>query len=144
MALWGAIERVVMGVTTVRGVSCRLLCRLTPPLCLNFLGLIHLDSHITQQKAVVETYYTQIMGHMDIISFISDGFNIYFPIMIVLLCIATYFNLCSRCLHFLGSQQYIGEDDMTQELVDEGRELIRRGEGGSYTEVIWQGAHTER
>lgn len=40
-----------------------LLCRLTPPMCLNFLGLMHMDSHIIKQR-VMETYYTQIMGHM--------------------------------------------------------------------------------
>ena len=72
--------------------------------------------------------YFQIMGHMDIISFISDGFNIYFPILIVLLCIFTYFDLCTRCLHFLGFQQFIGDDDMTSELVSEGEQLVKRGE----------------
>ena len=69
----------------------------------------------------------QIMGHMDVIPIISDGFNIYFPIMIVLLCIGTYFSLGSRILHFLGINQFIGEDDLTQELIDEGRELVNRG-----------------
>ncbi|XP_064604856.1 G-protein coupled receptor-associated protein LMBRD2-like [Liolophura sinensis] len=102
-----------------------MLCRLTPPMCLNFLGLIHLDSHVIHEH-LEETSYTQIMGHMDVVSFISDGFNVYFPIAIVLLCIFTYFSLGSRILHFLGFQQFIGEDDMTQELVDEGRELIKR------------------
>lgn len=38
-----------------------LLCRLTPPMCLNFLGLMHMDSHIIKQR-VMETWYTQIMG----------------------------------------------------------------------------------
>ncbi len=38
----------------------RLLCRLTPPLCLNFLGLIHLDSHITEEFNLEETAYTQV------------------------------------------------------------------------------------
>lgn len=33
-----------------------LLCRLTPPMCLNFLGLIHMDSHIIK-KRIFETYY---------------------------------------------------------------------------------------
>ena len=37
-----------------------MLCRLTPPLCLNFLGLIHLDSHITSEKNLEETAYTQV------------------------------------------------------------------------------------
>ena len=67
------------------------------------------------------------MGHMDVISFISDGFNIYFPMILVLLCICTFFSLGSRILHFLGVQQFIGDDDMTQELVDEGRQIVQRG-----------------
>ena len=67
------------------------------------------------------------MGHMDVISIISDGFNIYFPILIVLLCICTYFSLGSRLLSLLGFQQFIGDDDMTSELVDEGKELVKRG-----------------
>lgn len=33
-----------------------LLCRLTPPMCLNFLGLIHMDSHIIK-KRIFETFY---------------------------------------------------------------------------------------
>ncbi|KAL4235670.1 LMBR1 domain-containing protein 2 [Mactra antiquata] len=103
-----------------------LLCRLTPPMCLNFLGLIHLDSHVTHSENKIETAYTKIMGHMDVIPIISDGFNIYFPIMIVLLCICTYFSLGSRILHFLGINQFIGDDDLTTELVDEGKELVKR------------------
>ena len=64
---------------------------------------------------------------MDVIPFISEGFNIYFPILIVLLCIATYFRLGTQILHCLGFQQFIGDDDMTQELISEGSELVRRG-----------------
>jgi len=67
------------------------------------------------------------MGHMDVISFISDGFNIYFPIAIVLLCILTWFNVGQRLLHLFGFQQFIGDDDMTQELIDEGAQLVTRG-----------------
>lgn len=78
------------------------------------------------------------MGHMDVISIISDGFNIYFPILIVLLCICTYFSLGSRFLQFLGFQQFIGDDDdMTQELSDEGREMIRRGESEEYWRIFF-------
>ncbi|CAG2116607.1 unnamed protein product, partial [Medioppia subpectinata] len=51
-----------------------LLCRLAPPLCLNYLGLIQLDSHITHITKK-ETAFTQIMGHLDVISFIGDIFN---------------------------------------------------------------------
>ncbi|KAJ8888020.1 hypothetical protein PR048_007505 [Dryococelus australis] len=102
-----------------------MLCRLTPPMCLNFLGLIHMDSHIIKIH-ISETYYTQVMGHMDVVSIISDGFNVYFPMAMVVFCLATYFNIGSRLLSALGFHQFLGDDEVTSDLVDEGRELIKR------------------
>ncbi|CAB0039639.1 unnamed protein product [Trichogramma brassicae] len=102
-----------------------MLCRLTPPMCLNFLSLIHMDSHIIKQQ-FMETQYTQIMGHMDVINIISDGFNIYFPMGMLAFCLATYFSLGSRMLSMLGFQQFLGDDELTTDLVEEGRELIKR------------------
>ncbi|XP_064153409.1 G-protein coupled receptor-associated protein LMBRD2a isoform X2 [Anguilla rostrata] len=102
-----------------------LFCRLTPPLCLNFLGLIHMDSAISHQDKE-QTAYTSIMGSMKVLSFIADGFYIYYPMLILLLCIATYFSLGTRCLNLLGFQQFVGDNEMTSDLIDEGKELIRR------------------
>ncbi|XP_011643230.1 LMBR1 domain-containing protein 2 homolog isoform X2 [Pogonomyrmex barbatus] len=102
-----------------------MLCRLTPPMCLNFLGLIHMDSHIIKTH-ILETHYTQVMGHMDVISIISDGFNVYFPMAILAFCLATYFSIGSRLLSMLGFQQFLDDDEFTTDLVDEGRELIKR------------------
>ncbi|XP_029019677.1 G-protein coupled receptor-associated protein LMBRD2B-like [Betta splendens] len=102
-----------------------LFCRLTPPLCLNFLGLIHMDSTVSHQDRI-QTSYTSIMGSMHLLSFISDGFYIYYPMLVLLLCFATFYNLGSRCLNLLGFHQYISDDDVASDLVDEGRELIRR------------------
>ncbi|XP_032874137.1 LOW QUALITY PROTEIN: G-protein coupled receptor-associated protein LMBRD2 [Amblyraja radiata] len=102
-----------------------LFCRLTPPLCLNFLGLIHMDSAISHQ-AHEQAAYTSIMGSMRVISFIADGFYIYYPMLVLILCIATYFSLGTRCLNLLGFQQFMGDNEMTSDLVDEGKELIKR------------------
>uniref|UniRef100_A0A8C6T608 LMBR1 domain containing 2 n=1 Tax=Neogobius melanostomus TaxID=47308 RepID=A0A8C6T608_9GOBI len=102
-----------------------LFCRLTPPLCLNFLGLIHMDSAVSHQNRI-PTSYTSIMGSMRLLSFISHGFYIYYPMLILLLCFATYYKLGSRCLNLLGFHQYITDDEMTSDLVDEGKEIIRR------------------
>uniref|UniRef100_A0A672ITV7 LMBR1 domain containing 2a n=1 Tax=Salarias fasciatus TaxID=181472 RepID=A0A672ITV7_SALFA len=102
-----------------------LFCRLTPPLCLNFLGLIHMDSAISHQDRI-QTSYTSIMGSMRLLSFISDGFYIYYPMLVLLLCLATFYKLGSRCLNLLGFHQYVSDDDLISDLVDEGRELIRR------------------
>lgn len=102
-----------------------MLCRLTPPMCLNFLGLIHMDSHIIKHH-IWETQYTQVMGHMDVISIVSDGFNVYFPMAMLAFCLATYFSVGSRLLSMLGFQQFVGDDEVTADLVEEGRELIKR------------------
>lgn len=102
-----------------------MVCRLTPAMCLNFLSLIHMDSHVIK-KSIMETYYTQIMGHMDVLGIIAEGFNIYFPMLVVLLCVATYFSLGSRLLSLCGFQQFVGDDELTTDLVDEGREIVKR------------------
>merc|ERR1719322_1030935 len=103
-----------------------LLCRLTPPLCLNFLSLIHMDSHVINSP-VMETAYTQIMGHMDVVSIVSDYFNIYFPIALLALTFSTYFSVGARILSGLGFQQFLTQDsEMTQELVEEGKEHMKR------------------
>ncbi|KAL1497273.1 hypothetical protein ABEB36_008265 [Hypothenemus hampei] len=99
--------------------------RLTPALCLNFLGLIHMDSHVIHSQ-INETSYTQIMGHMDVIGIISHGFNIYFPMAVLVFCLATYFSLGSRFLSLLGFHQFVGDEEITTDLVQEGRELVTR------------------
>lgn len=107
-----------------------LLCRLTPPMCLNFLGMMHLDSHIIK-KGIPETYYTQIMGHMDVLGIISDGFNIYFPMVMLAFCLATWYSLGSRALNALGFQQFMlneidQNESISNEFIQEGKGLIDR------------------
>ncbi|XP_049844967.1 LMBR1 domain-containing protein 2 homolog isoform X1 [Schistocerca gregaria] len=101
-----------------------MLCRLTPPICLNFLGLIHMDSHVIKTH-IMETYYTQVMGHMDVVPIISDGFNVYFPIAVLAFCLATYFNVGSRIVSWIGFHQFLGDEE-TADLVADGRAHIRR------------------
>ncbi|KAA0192597.1 LMBR1 domain-containing protein 2-B [Fasciolopsis buskii] len=148
-----------------------LLCRLTPSLCLNFLGLAHLDSHISRttlnvpvnlmnpansvnahdiQSTViggtseaiphynVETTYTRFMGHLDVIPFIASGFNIYFPILVVLLCGLTLVRFGDRILHHLGVPQLLDHwidtdnvdadspNSLVEDAVQDGRLLLRK------------------
>uniref|UniRef100_A0A8R1TJV2 LMBR1 domain-containing protein 2 homolog n=1 Tax=Onchocerca volvulus TaxID=6282 RepID=A0A8R1TJV2_ONCVO len=102
--------------------SAILLCRLTPPICLNVLGMIHLDSHITSGTQFgVETQFTKLMGHLDLIAVLAKGINIYLPILIFLLALGTWFRLGTRLLHLLGIDQFVGDDEMTMELVNNGK-----------------------
>ncbi|VEL15651.1 unnamed protein product [Protopolystoma xenopodis] len=55
----------------------------------------------------VETAYTRFMGHLYVVPFIARGFNIYFPCLVLILCMITYFRLGNRLLHWLGVPQLI-------------------------------------
>uniref|UniRef100_A0A915E2T7 Uncharacterized protein n=1 Tax=Ditylenchus dipsaci TaxID=166011 RepID=A0A915E2T7_9BILA len=92
---------------------------------LEFFGMVHLDSHITSDaKFGVETQFTKLMGHLDVIPLLAKGINIYLPILIVLLCLGTWFRLGTRLLHSLGIDQFLDEDDMTGEMVQGGKALV--------------------
>ena len=105
----------------------RLLCRLTPPLCLNFLSLMHLDSHVIKMGSDRnETAFTSIMGHMDVIPIVSQGLNVYLPLVMCVLCLATFLEVGTRVLHFMGIEQFIMEDELTADLIRDGQELVKR------------------
>ena len=84
-----------------------------------------MDSHVFPSFSSA-TSYTRVMGHMDVVSIVQDGFNIYFPTLLLVLTLATYFSLGSRLLSFLGFQQFLDQEDATAEFVEEGRELVNR------------------
>jgi LMBR1-like membrane protein len=81
-----------------------LLCRLTPPMCLNFLSMMHMDSTVIKQH-IVETFYTSVMGHMEVLGIISNGFNIYFPMLMVNL-ILILINLINKSYFIAGCNMW--------------------------------------
>lgn len=87
--------------------------------------MIHLDSHVTvDAKFGVESEFTALMGHLDVIPLIAKGINIYLPILIVLLCLGTWFKLGTRFLHNLGIDQFVDDDEMTSEMIQGGKRLV--------------------
>lgn len=66
------------------------------------------------------------MGHIDLLGIISDGFNIYFPMVMMAICLATWFSVGSRALSALGFQQFMQNESIAAEIVQEGRDLIAR------------------
>ncbi len=64
------------------------------------------------------------MGGMNVIPIIS---NFYFPMLICLLCVGTYFRLGSRCLHILGVRQFFDDDEVSAEYIEDGKNLMKRG-----------------
>lgn len=103
-----------------------LLCRLTPPLCLNFLSLMHLDSNLLATLGDRETAFSAIMGHMGVIESIASMFKVYLPIVMCFFCIATFLDIDSQLLHFMGIEQFVVDDEATADLIKDGLQLVKR------------------
>eukprot|EP00050_Salpingoeca_kvevrii_P016752 m.58389 g.58389 ORF g.58389 m.58389 type:complete len:715 (+) comp7140_c0_seq1:132-2276(+) len=106
--------------------SAMFLSRLTAPLCLNFISMSHLDSHVTARNVISEELaFTEIMGHMDVVAFMKN-FNTYYPMIILILSFGTFFRLASRFLSLFGFQRFIDDDDGADEFISEGKALVSR------------------
>lgn len=64
---------------------------------------------------------------MDVITIINDGFNVYFPTLILAVCLSTYFKIRTRILSVLGFPQFLEDDDLLSDYIQEGRLLVVRG-----------------
>ena len=124
-----------------------LVCRLAAPLCLNYLCLVNKDSHfIKHDSRRLETSFTSIMGHLDLIPIVNSGLNIFLPLCISAICLAIYCDFGVHVLHYLGYEQFIENDEMTADLVQTGRDLVEREKGkllrnyesstGAYHEMV--------
>ncbi|KAK9720545.1 hypothetical protein K7432_004089 [Basidiobolus ranarum] len=89
------------------------LCRLTYPLCYNFLNLI------TYQQ---DTIFSKFMGEIHLV----DKFNDWIPILILLPVLVTLFNIHGRVLGAFSIGEYFEEDEDGSASADmeEGRQLL--------------------
>ncbi|KAJ1972103.1 hypothetical protein H4R35_004862 [Dimargaris xerosporica] len=92
------------------------LCRLTMPLCYNYLTL---------SRAMDGPVYSQFMGQIDLVPFLGDAFNAWFPILILLPALFTLFRVHSRIFQlFDASDALDGDESGTSLQIEEGRNLI--------------------
>ncbi|EGG17875.1 hypothetical protein DFA_08876 [Cavenderia fasciculata] len=93
--------------------SAAYLCRLAAPLCYNFTTFIH-----------YKTTFTAVMGNMDYTPFLGKYFYVYFPMIIIIVCLATLFNVFSRIMNCLNMQRFKFDSEFSHENIDEGKVLI--------------------
>jgi hypothetical protein len=106
--------------------SAMLLSRLAFPICLNYLYMANVVELSPSQQDRPETAFQTATGTTDFIPWITEGFYIYYPIIIFLVCIATFFKLGQRLMSCIGYQTFIGEDAFSIDFIDEGKALIKR------------------
>ncbi|RKP26524.1 LMBR1-like membrane protein-domain-containing protein [Syncephalis pseudoplumigaleata] len=78
------------------------LCRLTVPLCYNYLNLV-----VAQDDAV----FSQFMGILDLVPFLGDRFNRWTPLIILVPSFVTFFRISDRVTRAFGCGDYSYDDD---------------------------------
>eukprot|EP00003_Mantamonas_plastica_P022724 TRINITY_DN3922_c0_g1_i3.p1 TRINITY_DN3922_c0_g1~~TRINITY_DN3922_c0_g1_i3.p1 ORF type:complete len:616 (+),score=161.65 TRINITY_DN3922_c0_g1_i3:283-2130(+) len=101
--------------------SAAYLCRLTVTLAYNFLNMIH-----EAQPREHSMTFSKVMGTMNVIPFFGTEFNLYFPIFVALFCLATLFNVATKCAVALNINKFKFEEDYQHQDIERGKQLIER------------------
>lgn len=89
--------------------------RLAVPIGYNFMILTRID----------DSAFYEVMGPVRFVNFMGEDFNKWvFPICLLLMCVATIFNIYSRILNCIGLKQYSFDNEYTTEKLDDGKYLI--------------------
>jgi hypothetical protein len=96
------------------------LLRLFAPLGYNFLAMLRVPSDV-----IPETAFQRVIGKMRVIPFLGRQFNVVFPVLILLFCVATLFNVYGRILKLLGMPQFEYRSTYQDDLLDEGIALLK-------------------
>eukprot|EP01006_Ploeotia_vitrea_P043220 TRINITY_DN66705_c2_g15_i1.p1 TRINITY_DN66705_c2_g15~~TRINITY_DN66705_c2_g15_i1.p1 ORF type:complete len:427 (+),score=204.91 TRINITY_DN66705_c2_g15_i1:496-1776(+) len=92
------------------------LLRLLAPIGYNFFGILHVE----------RTEFQLILGKMDVVPFFGSSFTTYFPILILLFCLATLTNVYGRILKWFGAERFEYSETYSDDVIEEGKMIIRK------------------
>ncbi len=95
--------------------------KLTAPLCLNFLMIVHFEGH---QKTV----FDEIAGEEATLAFVRS-FLQWFPCVIVVLYVSNFFNLYSKFMKLLKLDELTYCDFYDPDRLDNGKQALARERG---------------
>lgn len=93
------------------------MCRIAFPLGLNFIQILKLS-----EKTTLE----QIMGTTDFIPIFGYKFTIFYPTILIILCLCNFFNIYGSLLNALGLSSFGFESEVRNEQINEGRLILTR------------------
>eukprot|EP00826_Nyctotherus_ovalis_P055372 TRINITY_DN7346_c0_g1_i7.p2 TRINITY_DN7346_c0_g1~~TRINITY_DN7346_c0_g1_i7.p2 ORF type:complete len:124 (-),score=36.09 TRINITY_DN7346_c0_g1_i7:68-439(-) len=90
--------------------------KLTAPLCLNFLMIVHFEGH-------QPTVFDRVAGKNATLNLVK-GFLQWFPCVILVLCASNFFNLYSKLMKWTGLDEYTYYDYFDQDRLETGRKIL--------------------
>ncbi|KII63222.1 LMBR1 domain-containing protein 2 [Thelohanellus kitauei] len=108
-----------------------------PPICINYLSMIHFDkgSHL-KIKQSLETAFSQIEGRFELLPFISSYFNIYYPLIIIVVCLLSFRDFVPRFMHKFGADNFIEDPRLSADGVAEGYAIYKQHKRSQSNQVL--------
>jgi hypothetical protein len=76
------------------------------------------------------TAFYDVLGQMNLTPFLGNEYNVYFPMILIIFCIANYFNLFSKfilscCIKKF--HRFVFEEGISDKLISQGKEILKHG-----------------
>ncbi|KAG2481922.1 hypothetical protein HYH03_019121 [Edaphochlamys debaryana] len=117
------VPRATIGSSLMQNGS--LMCRFAAPTCWNFYHIIRMTGG---GSGDTKTVFEDRMGSMDVPAFLRSHLNTYLPLILVVECAITFFNLWDKIMGICVSSKYkfSNDDDVDDEYTEKGRQLVAR------------------
>lgn len=94
------------------------MCRIGFPLCLNFVQVLKLSS--------ASTILEQTMGVTDLVPVLGRNFIIFYPTILVVLCVFNLFDLFGKLMNALGFYSFGFQNAYNEEKIEDGRDVLMK------------------
>jgi len=93
------------------------MCRIGFPLCLNFIQILKLNT---------DTVLGELLGIIDLVPVFGKSFTIFYPMILILLCLFNLFDLYGKLLNIFGISSFDTNNKYATDKIEEGSELLNR------------------
>ena len=121
--------------TTPKSLSfnARQTAKLSAALVFFYLGIIYESGTVTggwmkdKNDEILKTGFSRFYGTIEVMPFLGDSFNLFFPLVIIILGFFQIFNIFNRVLVYLHLENFqFGEVEVTESQLKEGRRQLER------------------
>jgi hypothetical protein len=96
------------------------MCRIGFPLCLNFINFLKIS---TDKK---QTILEELLGVIDLIPVLGKNFSMFYPTILIILCLFNIFDLYGKFMNFLGFPSFGFDNQHNNDKMEEGVEQLEK------------------
>jgi len=102
------------------------ICRVSFPLCLNFLSFFKYDFKTALQEVNIFLHIIKINGGIEKIPIFQYTFPMFYPVLFTLFCLFNIFNIYNKLMNFIGVSTFGFQNEYNDEKIKEGQDIMKK------------------